>query len=99
MKIIGASGKCAILIEISPEELAIVTNWRNPFTPRWEAHLQDLGPRTIDLAKEFGQARELLDSFRGIAPALKQSAARLEKLASEVEIHEPDVSLLPKKEG
>ena len=99
MRIIGASGKSAILIEISPEELAIVTNWRNPFAPRWEAHLQDLGPRTIDLAKEFGQARELLDSFRGIAPGLLQSAKRLERLADEVALHEPDVSLLPKKEG
>lgn len=99
MRIIGASGTESILVEISPEELATVTNWRNPFSPRWEAHLQNLGPRRIDLAKEFKEARDLLDSFRGVAPALKQSAARLERLASEVELHEPDASLLPKKES
>lgn len=98
MKILAATRSDKLLVEMSTEELNEVTNWKGPWNgSQYIENLQVGG--VVDLKREFRDAKELLTSFRGIAPALVQSAKRLENLAAQVELHEPDVSLLPKKES
>lgn len=102
MKVIAATSHYELLVSMTPTELATITEWRNPNRDRQSLDLYDIGKqggKSFDVTKEFVAARDLLQSFRGIAPALRQSAKRLENLAAEVELHEPDVSLLPKKES
>ena len=102
MKIIAVTSRWTLLVSMTPNELSTITEWRNPNPDRDVLDLRDIGGhdgKSFDVTKEFEDARDLLNSFRGIAPALRQSAGRLERLADEVELHEPDVSLLPKKEG
>jgi hypothetical protein len=102
MKIVGTTSINTLLVEVSIEEMRELTCWKNPNSyNEWEL---DIG-EGIHAGKEFSvipdlrQAKELLNTFRGIAPGLLQSAKRLERLADEVALHEPAVSLLPKKEG
>ena len=102
MKILAATNKYELLVTMTPRELATITGWRNPNRIADDLDLYSLGDRegkALDLCKEFSDAKALLDSCRGIAPALRQSAKRLERLASQVEIHEPDHSLLPKADA
>lgn len=102
MKVIAVTSRWSLLVSMTPNELSTITEWRNPNRDRDVLDLSDIGGydgKSFVVTKEFEDARNLLNSFRGIAPALRQSAGRLERLADEVEIHEPDVSLLPKKEG
>ena len=101
MKIIAATSGTTLLAEISLDEIKMITDyqWDPPYKGGWSGiDIHRFAPGdVIEMPKAFKHAKELLETFRGIAPALKQSAKRLEKLASEVELHEPDVSLLPKK--
>lgn len=98
MKVVAAITSYRILVEMSTDELQWATTWKgNAYGPR---ELQELKVGVdVDIKKEFQQAKALLDTFRGIAPALRDSAGRLQRLASEVEIHEPDASLLAPKGG
>jgi len=92
MKVVAATGRESLLVEMSVEELKRVTNWKND---SYYLALSDFRPGVqVDLVKEFNEAYSLLQSFRGIAPSLRQSAKRLENLALSVEVHEPDSSRL-----
>jgi len=104
MKVIAVTSERTVLVEVSISDLKRITEYK------WEpgystGYNSDLSLRSfkpgdeIDLPKIFDEAKDLLKTFRGIAPGLRQSAKGLEKLASQVELHEPDVSLLPKKES
>jgi hypothetical protein len=100
VKIVAVTGETKLLVEVNTYELREITeyNWKPGYLSCNDIQLRQFKPGDeIDLPKVFKEAKELLSSFRGIAPALRQSAKRLEHLASEVEIHEPNHTLLPKK--
>lgn len=100
MKIVAVTSSTTVLAEVSINELKTITeyNWKPPYTERFSGiELDRFKPGdVIELPKAFEHAKELLQTFRGIAPGLRQSAKRLENLASQVELHEPNHSLLPK---
>lgn len=96
MKVVGAINPYRVLVEMSNEELSTVTKWNAG--SQWKGlDLSRLSAgEEFDLAKEFRYARDLLDSFRGIAPGLESAAARIQKLADEMRSHEPDDGKLTK---
>lgn len=103
MKVIAVTSSTTVLVEVSINDLRTITEykWKPPYTERFSAiELDRFNPGdVIELPKAFQHAKELVETFRGIAPGLRQSAQRLENLAAQVELHEPNHSLLPKADA
>ena len=97
MKIVAAISPSRMLVEISCEELSLLTEWRGGNA--WKAVSTDAieAGKSYDLVKEFQHAKALLESFRGIAPNLRNASERIARMASEIEGHEPDESLRKKE--
>lgn len=102
MKIIAATGPETILVEMDVREMRALTDFKwNPDPSRpavWTIDLRNFVPgQEVEIFKVVEYAKSILDTFRSVVPGLRQNAARLNKLASEVELHEPDYKLLPKE--
>lgn len=99
MKIIAATSERTVLVEIHVTELRHITEW-NGMQYGNSNIFSDAKPGTvIELTPMFKNAAELVGTFRGIAPDLRSAAAKVLRMAETIELHEPDVSLLPKTEG
>lgn len=103
MKIIAATGPEKILVEMTTSEMRTITDYKwKPIDGRSSSEIDLRAFRAgeeIPLPEIFQHAKDLLETFRGIAPGLRQQAARLSRLADEVQLHEPSHKLLPKAEG
>lgn len=95
MKIIAATSSEKLLVEIDVSTLRTITNWK--YGGRYTLTENFRSGDEIDVRKEFRDAQKLVESFRGIAPGLRQAQKYLGTLADSVELHEPDYSLLPKE--
>ena len=101
MKIIAATSHETILVEMSTREMRAITDYKwtadqsYPHSPEITLRSFRAGEE-IALSEAFEHAGKLLETFRGIAPGLRQQAVRLSRLADEVQLHEPDHNLLPK---
>lgn len=102
MKIIAVTGPETVLVEMNVREMRAITDFRwnpDPSHPAvWMIDLRNFKPgQEVEIIKAVEYAKSILDTFRSVVPGLRQNAARLNKLASEVELHEPDYKLLPKE--
>lgn len=102
MKIIAVTGQESVLVEMSVGEMRSLTDftWRpDPsHSASWRIELQSFKPgQQVEVTKTLEHAKDLIDTFRNVIPGLRQQAQRLNKLANEIQIHEPDHTLLPKE--
>lgn len=102
MKIIAVTGQESVLVEMSVGEMRSLTDFKWHPDPShsasWRIELQRFKPgQEVEITKTVEYAKDLIDTFRNVIPGLRQQAQRLNKLANEIQIHEPDHTLLPKE--
>lgn len=97
MKIVAAISAHRMLVEVSCEELSTLTEWKGG--NKWSGVSTEAieSGKSYDLMKEFKDAKSLLESFRGIVPNLRKASALIERMACEIEGHEPNESLKKKE--
>lgn len=102
MKIIAATSQESILVEMSVAEMRLLTDFKwNPDpsqVPSWRVELQTFQPgQEVEITKTVEYAKALIGTFRNVIPGLRKQAQRLNTLADEIQIHEPDHTLLSKE--